>query len=105
MTILELKAELAGKFSINLDDFRDNPDRVNYLEAPLENISELCGYIHQTLGYPLVLMFANDEQILQGVYAVYYVFADRDEGTLLVLKTKVEPRVMETRHTLHSNTS
>ncbi|AFM39398.1 Ni,Fe-hydrogenase III large subunit [Desulfosporosinus acidiphilus SJ4] len=81
--------------SSNRDDkSAPKPDNTYYLEVPLERIKEICSYI-QEIGYPLVLMFANDEQNFQAGYAVNYVFAAREEGMLLVIKTKVDPETME----------
>jgi Ni,Fe-hydrogenase III large subunit/Ni,Fe-hydrogenase III component G len=68
-----------------------------YLEVNPEKIVEISTYIYTELWYPLVSMFANDEKSLNGRYGVYYVFADREGGLLLILKTLVEPRKMEIR--------
>ncbi|MGC7871290.1 NADH-quinone oxidoreductase subunit C [Desulfosporosinus sp. SYSU MS00001] len=81
-------------FSDHDDKVSQEQDNVFYLEAPLEKIKEICCYI-QELGCPLVLMFANDERSFQAGYAVYYVFAVREEGMLLVIKTKADPENME----------
>ena len=40
-------------------------------------------------------LFANDEKRLNGKYAVYYVFADRESALLLTIKTLVAPDKME----------
>jgi Ni,Fe-hydrogenase III large subunit len=40
-------------------------------------------------------MFANDERSLSGKYGVYYVFADRERGVLLILTTRIDPGKME----------
>jgi len=66
-----------------------------YLEVNPEKILEISSYIHLELGYPLILMFANDEQSLKTGYAIYYVFADRTEGLLLIIKTLVDSGKME----------
>jgi Ni,Fe-hydrogenase III large subunit/Ni,Fe-hydrogenase III component G len=66
-----------------------------YLEVKPAAIVEMCSLIHREYGYPLVLLFAGDERTLCQRYAVYYVFADRTKGLLLVLKTMIDPAKME----------
>ncbi len=102
MKVLELKKKLEHEFSAAqdlqyIDVARKNEqDRELYLEVAPDRILEICTYIHTELGYPLISMFANDEQSLQKDYGVYYVFADREESFLLIIKTRVKPDKMET---------
>lgn len=65
-----------------------------YLDVNPENIEAICIFINMELGYTLVSMFANDERTLSGKYAIYYVFADREKGQLLVIKTMIKPENM-----------
>lgn len=65
------------------------------LEIDSERVEEICTYINTTLDLPLVSMFASDERSLSNRYGVYYVFADREVGNLLIIKTTVDPAKME----------
>ncbi|MDD2400856.1 MAG: NADH-quinone oxidoreductase subunit C [Clostridia bacterium] len=97
MILTKLNSKLSETFSEDI--YRSVVDNTNelYLEANPEHILEICTYINTTLGYPLISMFANDEQSLCDKYAVYYVFADREQGILLIIKTLVDPNKMEIR--------
>lgn len=57
-----------------------------YIDANPDSITDICKYIDSELGFPLVSMFANDERALNCCFAVYYVFADRKDGQLLIVK-------------------
>lgn len=58
-----------------------------YLEVNAAIILDICAYINNELQYPLISMFAADERILTGKYAIYYLFADQKDGQLLIIKT------------------
>ena len=61
-----------------------------YIEDTTGKAADLCKYIGKTLGFPLVLMFANDERQAVGGFALYYVFADRKNSLFYVVKTWVD---------------
>ncbi len=97
MVILaELKNKLTEEFS---EDIYKRAEKSNelYLEVNPDKIVEICTYINIEQGYPLISMFANDEQSFCDKYAVYYVFADRERGVLLIIKTLVDPQEMKIR--------
>jgi Ni,Fe-hydrogenase III large subunit/Ni,Fe-hydrogenase III component G len=62
-----------------------------YLEIRPEKIREIALYINRQLACPLVSMFANDERNIWGSFAIYYVFGERNQGLLLILKTMINP--------------
>ncbi|KUO49851.1 MAG: NADH dehydrogenase [Desulfitibacter sp. BRH_c19] len=64
-----------------------------YLDVNANKIEDICIFINRELLFPLVSLFANDERSLSGKYAVYYTFAARDNGLLLVIKATVDPEV------------
>lgn len=68
---------------------REDKDNEVYLETNIAKIIEITSYINEEFAYPLILMFANDEREMSGHFVIYYVFADRDLGQLLILKGKV----------------
>lgn len=63
-----------------------------YLDVNPSKIYEICVYLNCRRGYPLVSMFASDESSISGNYAVYYTFADRENGILVTVKVVVDPR-------------
>ena len=65
-----------------------------YITINPSKILEVSNYINSEMGYPLVLMFANDETGLGENFAIYYVFADRERGLLLTIKTLIDPAEM-----------
>ncbi|WP_242965402.1 NADH-quinone oxidoreductase subunit C [Dehalobacterium formicoaceticum] len=62
-----------------------------YLEVNPRIILEIITFIDQELNCPLISMFANDERILSDRFVLYYAFADRDQGVLLIIKTGIAP--------------
>ena len=62
-----------------------------YMDANGQKIVEICNHINIDLGCPLVSLFANDERVLTGKFAIYYAFADRLAGKLITLKTMIDP--------------
>ncbi len=68
-----------------------------YLEIDPDRVPSVCTHLYNDLRYPLVSMFACDERKLEGKFTVYYVFADRENGKLVILKTAVDPHKMEIR--------
>lgn len=61
-----------------------------HLEVNSGKIDVISAYINNELGYPLILIFANDERSLCDKFAIYYVFADRERCLLLVIKTTID---------------
>ncbi|MEA1962083.1 MAG: NADH-quinone oxidoreductase subunit C [Bacillota bacterium] len=68
---------------------RENRSNEIYLEVDIDNIREITAYVNETLAYPLISLFANDERTSSEQYALYYVFADRARGHLLILKAMI----------------
>lgn len=66
-----------------------------YFEIDTDKVREICSYIHKSKDLPLVSMFASDERDLNGKYAIFYVFAERQQANLLILKTTIDPNRME----------
>ncbi|MGI6451078.1 MAG: NADH-quinone oxidoreductase subunit C [Desulfitobacteriia bacterium] len=91
----ELHRKLTDSFAKDIGNILIENSQEMIIKVTPDRIPEICTYVYLELGYPLVLMFANDEQSLGLGYAVYYVFADRDKGLLLVIKTIVDPERME----------
>ncbi|MGI5824112.1 MAG: NADH-quinone oxidoreductase subunit C [Bacillota bacterium] len=58
-----------------------------YLEIKSTEIKTAAVYLSKEMNLPLVTMFAADERNMSGGFALYYTFADRENGILVVLKT------------------
>ena len=97
MTCNDLKSKLEESFGKAIIEC--NTENVNelYVKVDLEQAFDICVYCNAELCYPLVSMFANDEKSLNGKYAVYYVFADRESSLLLIIKASVDEHKMEIR--------
>lgn len=68
-----------------------------YIDLRGDNILGICKYIKDVMNGTLVSLFAGDERHINGMYAVYYVFALRNESVFLILKTLIEEDVPEFR--------
>ncbi|NLT46862.1 MAG: pyridine nucleotide-disulfide oxidoreductase [Clostridiales bacterium] len=90
-----LKDKIYEVFGQNILNCNINNENELYLEVDPDKIVGICTYINTALDLPLVSMFASDERSLIGRYGVYYVFSQRDEGNLLILKTGVDSTKME----------
>ncbi len=87
----EWQERLRGAFP----DALSNGRRVNggewHWDAAPDRIGAICGFACAELGMPLIDLFASDERALAGGFAIRYVFADREAGQLLVLRTLIAP--------------
>lgn len=94
---------MLGKFlaginaSFGRDILKSNINNKNelYLEVEPDRATAVCVHLYKDFRYPLVSMFACDERNLNGHYSVYYVFADRENSKLVIIKSAVEPDKME----------
>lgn len=59
-------------------------------DADPQSIQDICDFINADMGLTLVDMFVSDEGTLRGCFTVYYVFADREAGQLLILRMPVD---------------
>jgi Ni,Fe-hydrogenase III large subunit/Ni,Fe-hydrogenase III component G len=86
--------KLIEKFSDSiLDKITCNSNEI-YVRINVSKILDTCLFINKELGFHLVSMFANDETGLNKMYAIYYVFADRENGLLLTIITRINPADM-----------
>jgi len=95
MTCNDLKSKLETAFSKEIYECKIDNTNELYIEVNPELAFDICVYINAEMCYPLVSMFANDEKSLVGKYAVYYVFADRENALLLIIKTTVDKSEMK----------
>ncbi len=87
--------KLVEKFPNSIQDKITCNSNETYIHVDATQILEICKYISKELGYPLVSMFANDETGMNGKYAIYYVFADREKVLMLTVITRIDPAAME----------
>ncbi|MDR3270037.1 MAG: NADH-quinone oxidoreductase subunit C [Peptococcaceae bacterium] len=85
---------LAEKLGHEISEYRSNDRQEVYISVNRDEIIPACAVLQRELDGPLVLMFAADERVLSGNYAVYYTFASRRDGRLVTLKTPVQPENM-----------
>lgn len=97
MTVNDLKSKLEKAFDEDIYTYHIYNANELYAEVNPSSAFDICAYCNAELCYPLVSMFANDEKSLNGKYAVYYVFADREYSLLLIIKASVEESKMEIR--------
>lgn len=86
-----LSTKLTEKFSDNIYSCTNANSNELYMEVNPQNILDICTDIYREYGCQLVSMFAADERALSGFFMIYYTFADRQNGRLLILKTKHSP--------------
>jgi Ni,Fe-hydrogenase III large subunit/Ni,Fe-hydrogenase III component G len=82
-----LSMKLTEKFSDNIYSCTCVHSKEQYMEVNPLMILDICTFIDREQGCRLVTMFAADERVLSGFFAVYYTFADRQNGQLIILKT------------------
>ena len=58
-----------------------------YVEVNPEKVLNICKFVYYTS--TLVSMFASDERQLAGKFAIYYVFAIKEENDFVILKTMI----------------
>lgn len=85
------KERLLGAFTGDICNFKEANNNEFYIDADFQKIQDICKFISSDAGLPLVDLFANDERELCGSFVIYYVFADRDAGKLLIIKTRIAP--------------
>ncbi len=91
---MEWKQRLFDKFP-ELRNSRVVNNNEHYADADAEDISDICEFLNKETGIPLVDMFASDERELCGKFAIYYVFADREAGQLMTIRTPIDPETCE----------
>ncbi len=66
-----------------------------YVDADPTRIVDICGYVNSYFDLPLVDLFGCDERELVGSFFLHYVFADRNAGQLLTIRTPISPDKLE----------
>jgi Ni,Fe-hydrogenase III component G len=92
---MQWEERLLKAYPSALDNRREANGNEVYFDADPRNIRDICGFVNTDMGLALVDMFASDERTLRRCFSVYYVFADRDAGQLLVLRTPVDSQACE----------
>lgn len=78
--------ELSRSFQSDIYNYSLRNSNELYVEVNHNNILNLCKHICNAAGGSLVSLFANDERSINDKYAIYYVFAMKEEGFFLILK-------------------
>lgn len=90
MLLHKLNTKLEDRFLKHIYSSKTLNDNELYLEVDPEHIMELCMYLNEKSGCALVCMFATDERTLNGNFKLYYSFAERDSGNLIILSTSID---------------
>lgn len=61
-----------------------------YVEVNSENIKEACNFIYKEIDCTLISLFANDERPINKGFVLYYTFAIKNIGLLLIFKTTID---------------
>jgi Ni,Fe-hydrogenase III large subunit/Ni,Fe-hydrogenase III component G len=61
-----------------------------YVEIDIESIKEACNFVYKEIDCTLVSLFANDERSIVEGFALYYTFAIRNIGILLIFKAIIK---------------
>jgi Ni,Fe-hydrogenase III large subunit/Ni,Fe-hydrogenase III component G len=61
-----------------------------YIEINPDNIPDICRYVYGPLQGSLVSLFAADERLISGRYAIYHVFALKDRQLFVILKSSID---------------
>jgi len=91
MTLHDLHSKIRAEFPEELSGGRIINGNELYLEADPNHIVKLSLYLYEQLDCNLVSLFAADERVLSGNYIIYYAFAERKSGFLIILKTAADP--------------
>jgi Ni,Fe-hydrogenase III large subunit/Ni,Fe-hydrogenase III component G len=105
MILKELESRLSEAFGANITGSRTENGNRALRGGGARAAPEIGAYVNRELGYPLVSMFASDERELRGGFAVYYVFADRSRGALLILRAPVDrdkPEIRSVSERVHA---
>ena len=87
----ELYMKLAEQFPDGIYSCTRSNSNELYMEVDPLNILDICKDMYSEHGCQLVSMFAADERGPSGFFMIYYTFADRQDGQLVILKTRHSP--------------
>jgi len=89
MTIQDLQIKLEQQFRNHILQSATVRNEL-YLDVDSSGIREICSWLGNELGCTLISLFAMDERENKGHFTVYYTFAERSSGLLIVLTVAVE---------------
>ena len=87
---MQFEERLIEAYPSALGNRREANGNEVYFDAEPQNIRDICSFINTDMGLALVDLFASDERTLRGCFSIYYVFADRNAGQLLIVRTPVD---------------
>ena len=91
MTIQELLLPLNESYGDDILETAVHNENECYLSVSPRKIKEICGFLDESLSCALISMFAADERAVRGHFVIYYTFAERKSGQLMVLLLAVSP--------------
>lgn len=90
MTIQDLQIKLEGQFRNHILQSATIRNEL-HLEVGSSGIRDICIWLGNELGCTLISLFAMDERDNKGRFTIYYTFAERSSGQLIVLTVAVDP--------------
>lgn len=90
MTLQDYQRNLEEQFRIHILRSASLRNEL-YLEVDSSGIKEICSRLGSEFGCALISLFAMDERENKGRYTIYYTFAERGSGTLIILILSVDP--------------
>lgn len=94
MDCTTLKNQISELFSAEIINSKTDNGNELYLETEKSAIRKMAEFIDKKFGFPLITMFAADERSFNtagkptgGGFVIYYTFANRKNGLLLIIKT------------------
>ena len=89
MTLQEIQTEMKKQFQTNITQTAIINNEL-YFQISSAVIKEICRYLGNRLGCPLISLFAMDERERKESFTLYYVFSERHDHQLIVLTLPVE---------------
>lgn len=80
------------KFPYGIDKQWHQNGNERYLEVDKGRAIPICLYLYEGLKLTLISMFGSDEREQNNNYIVNYTFADRENGIIITVRSKIDPK-------------
>lgn len=91
MTIQEFQSKIEDLFARDIHQVLIRNGNELYLAVSTKRVREICISLNASFGCTLISLFAADEREQKGSYVIYYTFAERKSGLLVILTIDVDP--------------
>lgn len=90
MPLHDLITKIKNKFPKNIYNSKVLNNNELYIEVDPKHIMELSNYVNTKLDCALISLFATDERDISSNFKLYYTFAERQIGNLIILITSID---------------